>query len=70
MEIKSMNKEFDTKLKNSYSEYLKGQEVNEFTKKSKIMKYKLELDRQLDDKYSRLNNPVINENERVFNLER
>jgi hypothetical protein len=66
MEIKSLNKEFDNKLKKSYYNFLKGQEESEKIKKSKIMTYKMELDRQLDDKYSRMNQPIVKDKIKII----
>lgn len=66
IEIKSLNKEFDNKLKKSYYNFLKGQEESEKIKKNKIMLYKLELDKQLDDKYLRMSQPFMKDNIKII----
>jgi hypothetical protein len=66
IEIKSLNKEFDNKLKKSYYNFLKGQEETEKIKKNKIMLYKLELDKQLDDKYLRMSQPFMKDNIKII----
>ena len=67
LEIKNLNKEFDIKLKNSYSNFIKCQEEKESIKKNKVIIYKQELDKQLEEKHARQIKPLMNENERLMN---
>jgi hypothetical protein len=65
--IRNMNNEFDTKLKKSLNNFMKGQEEIEKIKKIKISKYKNELDKQLYEKKTILSRPLMDETERQLN---
>ncbi len=67
--LKNMNREIAKSLERSYSDYIKDQENNEKQKKEKISLYRLELDKQLEEKRNRLLEPLMNENERLLNRE-
>jgi hypothetical protein len=64
-----MNREIAKSLEKSYSDYIKDQENKEKQKKEKISLYRLELDKQLEEKRNRLLEPLMNENERLLNRE-
>jgi predicted nuclease with TOPRIM domain len=62
-----MNREFDNKLKMSYDTFIKEKENEEKSKKMKLIRYKEELDKQINEKSERLKKPLMDETERLIN---
>ena len=67
LKLKNMNIDLAKSIEKNHSDYLRDEEIKQKQRKEKSNLYKLDLDKQLEEKKIRRNQPIMDENERLMN---